>query len=64
MATLRKCLPPNVMEMIAMILGDTNNGLTGTEIHRLLLQSNIDDVDGENTKRNDFLMLLQKIKTN
>lgn len=51
MATLRKCLPPNVMEMIAMILGDTNNGLTGTEIHRLLLQSNIDDVDGENTKK-------------
>lgn len=45
-----KCLPPNVIEMIAMTLGDTNNGLTGTEIHRLLLQSNIEDIDESNTK--------------
>lgn len=45
-----KCLPPNVVEMIAKILGDTINGLTGTEIHRLLLQSNIEDIDESNTK--------------
>ena len=51
MATLRKCLPPNVLEMIAMTLGDTENGLTGTEIHRLLLQSNIEDIDDTNTKK-------------
>lgn len=44
MATiLRKCLPDNVLEMISNIIGDTNNGLTGSEIHRLLLQSNIED---------------------
>lgn len=40
---LRKCLPANVLEMISNILGDTETGLTGSEIHRLLLQSNIDD---------------------
>ena len=51
MTTLRKCLPVNVLEMISNILGDTNDGLTGTEIHRFLLQANIDDVDQTNTKR-------------
>lgn len=30
--------------MISNILGDTNQGLTGTEIHRFLLQARIDDV--------------------
>lgn len=50
MTTLRKCLPPNVIEMISMILGDTENGLTGSEIHRFLLQSNIEDIDFTNTK--------------
>lgn len=48
MATiLRKCLPPNVLEMISNILGDTARGLTGSEIHRLLLQSNIEDTTQE-----------------
>lgn len=32
MTKLRKCLPYNVIEMIAHILGDTSDGLTGTEI--------------------------------
>ncbi|MDD6581775.1 MAG: TIGR02391 family protein [Bacteroidales bacterium] len=41
---LTKCLPPNVLEMISNILGDTARGLTGSEIHRLLLQSNIEDL--------------------
>ncbi len=44
-------MPPNVLEMICNILGDTNNGLTGTEIHRFLLQSNIEDIDPSITKR-------------
>lgn len=51
MVTLRKCLPVNVLEMISNILGDTTEGLTGTEIHRFLLQANIEDVDQTNTKR-------------
>lgn len=44
---LRKCLPSNVLEMISNILGDTEQGLTGGEIHRLLLQANIEDVAQE-----------------
>jgi uncharacterized protein (TIGR02391 family) len=48
MATvLRKCFPSNVIEMISNILGDTDNGLTGSEIHRLLLQANIEDTTQE-----------------
>ncbi len=48
MATrLRKCLPPNVLEMICNVIGDTLKGLTGSEIHRLLLQSNIEDTAKE-----------------
>ncbi|WP_231095197.1 hypothetical protein [Prevotella intermedia] len=43
MVILRKCFPVNVIEMIANILGDTDKGLTGSEIHRLLLQANIED---------------------
>ena len=52
MATkFRKCLPPNVLEMISNVLGDTSQGLTGTEIHRFLLQANIEDIDPTLTKR-------------
>lgn len=51
MVILRKCLPVNVLEVISNILGDTTEGLTGTEIHRFLLQANIDDIDQTNTKR-------------
>ncbi len=48
MATvLRKCFPANVLEMISNILGDTDQGLTGSEIHRLLLQANIEDTTQE-----------------
>ena len=48
MATvLRKCFPANVIEMISNILGDTDNGLTGSEIHRLLLQARIEDTTQE-----------------
>ncbi|MDO4160988.1 MAG: TIGR02391 family protein [Prevotellaceae bacterium] len=51
MVTYRKCFPPNVLEMISNILGNTEDGLTGTEIHRLLSQANIEDIDSSNTKR-------------
>lgn len=37
MAILRKCFPANVIEMIANILGDTDKGLTGSEIHRFII---------------------------
>lgn len=47
----RKCLSPGILEKISNILGDTGNGLTGSEIHRLLLQSSIEDVNPEITKR-------------
>lgn len=43
MTIRRKSFPPNVIEMIANILGDTDKGLTGSEIHQLLLQANIED---------------------
>lgn len=48
MTTLRKCLSPNVLEMISNIIGDTENGLTGSEIHRFLLQANIEDTSDPN----------------
>ena len=34
----------STLEMIADIIGATDTGLTGTELHRLILQSNMDDV--------------------
>lgn len=51
MAILRRCFPANVLEMICNILGDTNDGLTGGEIHKYLIRANIEDVDPTNTKR-------------
>lgn len=44
-------LTPVVIECIANILGDTSEGLTGSEIHKCLIQSGIEDVDPTNTKR-------------
>lgn len=44
-------LTRDVIEGIANILGDTTEGFTGTEIHRYLLASRIEDVDSTNTKR-------------
>lgn len=44
-------LPLNVavLELISNILGDTNKGLTGTEIHRFLLQAGIEDISEQET---------------
>lgn len=44
-----KCLPPNVLEMISNIIGDTNEGLTGTEIGRFLAQARIDEKEEDKT---------------
>lgn len=44
----RNCLPLSILEMISNILGDTNDGLTGSEIHKFLLESQIKDIsEGE-----------------
>ena len=43
MVTLRKIMPSSVIECISNIIGDTHSGLSGSEIHRLLLQANIED---------------------
>lgn len=52
MATvLRKCFSANVLEMISNILGDTERGLTGSEIHNFLLQTKIEDISPNLTKR-------------
>ena len=42
--TLRPCFSSAILEEISNILGDTNQGLTGSEIHIFLLQANIDDI--------------------
>ena len=36
-----KCLSPQLMERIARVIGDTNEGLTGSEIGRYLVQSGL-----------------------
>jgi uncharacterized protein (TIGR02391 family) len=41
---------PAHLEEIARILGDTNEGLTGSELEHTLKQSKIPDVDSSNTK--------------
>lgn len=44
-------LKQNEIEGIANVLGDTSDGLTGSEIHKYLLLSKIEDYDSSNTKR-------------
>ncbi len=59
----RKCFPANVIEMISNILGATDNGLTGSEIHRLLLQARIEDTTQEGvmlSKRKNLFNSLAK----
>ena len=50
MAIKRKCFTHAVLEGISKILGNTNSGLTGSEIQHLLAQSNMDDVSPSLTK--------------
>ena len=51
MTSSRENLPANVVEMISNVLGDTNDGLTGGEIQRFLLQANIEDTGPSMSKR-------------
>lgn len=46
----RKCLSPQQLERIAKIIGDTSEGLTGSQIGHALLQYGLKDVDPSNTK--------------
>lgn len=46
----RRCFTQATLEGITKILGDTSNGLTGSEIQYLLQQSQIEDIDSQNTK--------------
>ena len=46
---MRKVLDVAVLELLSNILGDTNDGLTGTEIHRFLLQAGISDISENET---------------
>lgn len=49
----KQILPPingSVLEGISKVLGDTSNGLTGTEIGKFLQEVNIPDIDSTNTK--------------
>lgn len=46
----RRCFTQATLEGIAKILGDTSNGLMGSEIQYLLQQSQIEDIDSQNTK--------------
>ena len=41
---IRKCFNVAVLELLSNILADTEKGLTGTEIHRFLLQAGIEDI--------------------
>lgn len=50
MVVKRKCFSHAVLEGIAKILGDTNEGLTGSEIQHLLAQSKIIDISPTLTK--------------
>lgn len=49
--TKLNCIPENVLDSICNILGDTNKGLTGSEIHKFLHRVNIEDIDSNITKR-------------
>lgn len=49
----KKKFPPidgSVLEGLSKVLGDTTNGLSGTEIQKFLKETNIADIDPSNTK--------------
>lgn len=65
----RKELNVAVLELLSNILGDTTDGLTGTEIHRFLLQAGISDISENDTfylnvKDCSMLLLISKIPKN
>ena len=46
----RRCLNQGVLERISKIIGDTSDGLTGSEIAYFLKQCNIRDIAPDITK--------------
>lgn len=48
--TKRPMFEAHVLEGLCRVIGDTADGLTGSEIGQILLNSNIPDVDPQNTK--------------
>ena len=48
-ATKRYCFPSYVLEMISNIIGDTNEGLTGTEIGHFLAEAKIEETEKDKT---------------
>ena len=46
----QKPFSANVLEGIAKILGDTNRGLTGSEIGHILQTAKLQDIDSSNTQ--------------
>lgn len=57
-----KILSTSILEMISGIIGETNEGLTGTEIGRLLAQANISETEEDKiiTKRKRLFNALAK----
>lgn len=60
---LRYCLNQGILERISKILGDTSNGLTGSEISYFLQQCNIKDVTPEITNGKGFTVHLHPFRT-
>ena len=52
------CFTPAQLQAIAEALGDTNDGLTGSEIAHLLAICSIADVDPTQTKRHCLFSLV------
>ena len=50
MTIRRKCFTQPTLEVISKILGDTKEGLTGSEIQYLLMQTKIVDIEPALTK--------------
>lgn len=46
----RPMFEPHVLEGLCRSIGDTSDGLSGTEIGQILVNSNIPDIDSQNTK--------------
>lgn len=59
----RACLAPARLELLADILGRTEGGLTGTEIHRFLLQAGFLKSKIFWLSVKNYSMLLQIFKT-
>lgn len=62
----RPMFTPSVLEGLCKSIGDTVDGLTGSEIGQILLNADIADIDPAATKWKGFMqrLLTGKIKTN